>query len=114
MQYAGCTRVTLARRVFCAIAMASGFDVSTLPELSWGDLDPVNRTLYEARPKTSKPVFVYANPAWLFDLLDVVARALGRTPRRRPARRPEGCPHRRARLPWAGAGVGRPRRSGPT
>ena len=70
VQLAGRTDVLLARRVFYALAVATGFDVSTLPELSWGDLNPAKKTLQEARPKTSKPVFVYANPAWLFDLLD--------------------------------------------
>jgi integrase len=72
VQLAARTAVLVARRVYYATAMATGFDVSTLslPEFSWANYDPANRTLYEARPKTSKAVFVYANPAWLFDLLD--------------------------------------------
>ena len=70
VQLAGCTRVLLARRVLYALAVATGFDVSTLPALTWSDLDPAKRTLFEARPKTSKPVFVFGNPGWLFDLLE--------------------------------------------
>jgi integrase len=70
VQLCACTAVLLARRVFKATAMATGFDVSTLPLLSCADYDPKNRTLQEVRPKVGKPVFVFANPAWLFDLLD--------------------------------------------
>lgn len=86
VQLSGRTGVLLARRVFYATAVATGFDVSTLPELSWADLDPVHRTLYEARPKTSKPVFVYANPGWLFDLLDAWREISGAPPADAPGR----------------------------
>ncbi len=80
VQLMASTAVLLARRVFYSTAAATGFDVSTLPELSWPDLDPANRTLHEARPKTSKAVFVYANPAWLFDLLDAWRELSGAPP----------------------------------
>jgi integrase len=80
VQLAGCRDVLIGRRVFYAIAVATGFDVSTLPELTWSDLNPEKRTLFEARPKTSKPVFVYANPAWLFDLLEAWRELSGAPP----------------------------------
>jgi hypothetical protein len=33
-------------------------------------LEPTHKTLHEVRPKVGKNVFVYGNPAWLFDMLD--------------------------------------------
>jgi hypothetical protein len=62
--------VLLARRVFYMLAVATGFDVITLPLRSWADIDPQNRTLQEVRPKSGKNVFAYANPAWLFEGLE--------------------------------------------
>ena len=64
------TEIPLARRVFYATAVATGFDVSTLPLLTWADYEPEHRTLHAVRPKVGKNVFVSGNPSWLFDMLD--------------------------------------------
>jgi integrase len=72
VQFAACSdpENTLGMRVYCAAAVATGLDASTLPTPSWADYDPKSRTLRAVRPKVGKPVFVRANPPWLFDLLD--------------------------------------------
>ncbi len=70
VQFSGCTETPLGERVFCAVAVGSGFDKGTLLAPSWADYDAANRVLRVVRPKVGKTVFVRANPPWLFDLLD--------------------------------------------
>jgi len=71
--------------IFYVLAVATGFDVSTLSLLSWADYEPSHKTLHEVRPKVGKNVFVFGNPAWLFDLLEA-GRELGGAPGREASR----------------------------